>query len=216
MPETTSTVTPQQADQVAAEIAAMAPELLEGVNAAFADSVLLIGRVLGDRGEGTAAQLVAVDPHGVDIVVTDPSGEHRRRVDFVDEVVDAAQVTAELLALVTLARQRSCEEGTTSGELVAQEATTIRTFLTSVVSVEDLHPHLRQITFGGGDLATFSPLGPDTFLYLLLPPPGRTELTIDQGFTWSGYELMPEADRPVGAYYTLRRWRPDQQELDIL
>ena len=43
---------------------------------------------------------------------------------------------------------------------------TIPTFLASVVAVRDVHPHLRQITFGGGDLTTFAPLGPDTFLYV--------------------------------------------------
>jgi NADPH-dependent ferric siderophore reductase len=96
------------------------------------------------------------------------------------------------------------------------ETSPIRTFLSSVVAVEDVHLHLRQITFGGGDLATFSPAGPDTFLYVLLPPTGRDELTIDRGFTWSGYEEMAEQDRPVGAYYTLRRWRPERQEIDVL
>ena len=79
-----------------------------------------------------------------------------------------------------------------------------------------LHPHLRQITFGGGDLATFSPAGPDTFLYLLLPPPGRTELTIDQSFSWEAHAQLPDEDKPVGAYYTLRHWRPVVQELDML
>ena len=27
---------------------------------------------------------------------------------------------------------------------------------------------------------------------------------------------MPDADKPVGAYYTLRRWRPEVHELDML
>jgi NADPH-dependent ferric siderophore reductase len=94
--------------------------------------------------------------------------------------------------------------------------TAIRTFLTRVVAVRDLHPHLREVTFGGGDLATFAPIGPDTFLYLLLPPPGRAELTIDQRFTWEAHAQMPEAEKPVGAYYTLRRWRPEVAELDVL
>lgn len=92
----------------------------------------------------------------------------------------------------------------------------IRTFLTQVVAVEDVHPHLRQITFGGADLAAFEPIGPDTFLYVLLPPPGRTELTIDQGFTWEACFRMGDDVRPVGAYYTLRRWRPEAAEVDLL
>ena len=84
----------------------------------------------------------------------------------------------------------------------------IRTMLTTVSAVRDVHPHLRLITFRGGDLDTFSPLGADTFLYVLLPPPGRDELTIDQSFTWELSSSMPETERPVGAYYTLRAWRP--------
>jgi NADPH-dependent ferric siderophore reductase len=110
----------------------------------------------------------------------------------------------------------SRRSGAAAGDRAVRAPVPIRTFLTSVVSVTDIHPHLRQITFGGGDLVTFTPAGPDTFLYVLLPPPARDELTIDQSFTWSAYEEMAEEDRPVGAYYTLRRWRPDAEELDIL
>lgn len=94
-------------------------------------------------------------------------------------------------------------------------AATLRTFLTEVVDVRPLGPQLVQVTFGGGDLGTFAPVGPDTFLYLLLPPPGRDALTIDQGFTWEACARMPEAERPVGAYYTLRGWRPGVAELDV-
>ncbi len=99
----------------------------------------------------------------------------------------------------------------------AAEADQIRTFVTHVSAVEDIHPHLRQITFAGGDLTTFEPLGPDTFCYLLLPAPGRDTLGIDQSFTWEQYSsgCRPE-ERPVGAYYTVRRWRPDAAELDML
>lgn len=93
---------------------------------------------------------------------------------------------------------------------------TFRTFLTEVASVEDIHPHLRKVTFRGGDLRTFEPVGPDTFLYLLLPPPGRDALTIDQSFTWEAHATMADEDKPVGAYYTVRAWRPEAAELDIL
>jgi NADPH-dependent ferric siderophore reductase len=215
MSDTTSAVTSED-DPVAAAIAAFEPDVLTMLNGDFGDSVLLIGRVLGERPDATAARVVALDRRGADLVVTDPAGDHRRRVDYADEVADLDQLTAELFALVGRARELSGEEGTTSAELAMQEMTSIRTFLTHVVAVDDVHPHLRQVTFGGGDLATFSPAGPDTFLYVLLPPPGRSDLTIDQGFTWSGYEEMTEAERPVGAYYTLRRWRPERHELDVL
>lgn len=92
----------------------------------------------------------------------------------------------------------------------------LRTFLTTVEAVEQVHPHLRRITFAGGDLAGFESLGPDTFLYVLLPPPGRSRLTIDRSFTWEQYRAMPAADRPAGAYYTVRHWRPASTQLDML
>jgi NADPH-dependent ferric siderophore reductase len=98
----------------------------------------------------------------------------------------------------------------------AEEAARIRTVLTHVHAVADVNPHLRQVTFKGGDLVDFEPCGPDTFLYLLLPPAGRTRLTIDRTFTWEAYALMDPAEQPVGAYYTLRAWRPETAELDIL
>ena len=91
----------------------------------------------------------------------------------------------------------------------------LRTFVTEVVAVRDVTPSLRQVTFRSDDLATFEPVGPDTFLYVLLPPPGRTALTVDAGFSWEAVPHMPESDRPVGAYYTLRRWRPEAREIDV-
>jgi NADPH-dependent ferric siderophore reductase len=101
---------------------------------------------------------------------------------------------------------KTCSESTIS---------TTSTFITSVVRTEQITPAVRQITVGRGDLVRFSPLAADTFVYVLLPPAGRDELTIDSSFTWAAYEAMPEAERPVGAYYTLRRWRPEAHELDL-
>ena len=150
------------------------------------------------------------------MVVTDAGGDHLRRLPFATEVTDPDQLTAELFGFVVRARERSGGDGVTSAERVMQEMSAIRTFLTHVVAVEDMHPHLRRITFGGGDLATFTPAGPDTFLYLLLPPPGPHRADHRPAFTWAAHAEMPEDERPVGAYYTLRRWRPEAQELDIL
>lgn len=100
------------------------------------------------------------------------------------------------------------------GEEEAAQPPGVRTMLTSVHAVRELGPRLRQVTFRGGDLGGFRPLGPDTFVYVLLPPPGRADLTVDRHFTWVAYHELPPEDRPVGAYYTVRRWRPEQAELD--
>jgi NADPH-dependent ferric siderophore reductase len=101
-------------------------------------------------------------------------------------------------------------------EAVTGLAPRLRTHLTRVVRTGNRTPHLRRITFAGGDLETFAPLdAPDQFLYLLLPPPGRRELTIDASFTWEAFYTMGDDVRPVGAYYTVRHHRPARAEIDI-
>ncbi len=191
-------------------------EFLDILNSAYPDSALLVGRILGDRRDATSAVATGADLAGLELTVTDPSGAHPVRVDFLEPVESADQLVFAAMALVTAARERSGESGTTSAERVMAQMGGIRTMLTRVVAVRDVHPHLRCITFGGGDLVDFAPLGPDTFVYVLLPPPGRTELTIDQDFSWEAVGDMPEDERPVGAYYTVREWRADTKELDAL
>lgn len=197
-------------------LAEMAPEILPSLNAEYEDSLVFVARVLGGHPSATTARVAALDSRGIDLVVVDGGGEHTERLDYARPVDDTSQVTAQLFGLVVRAREVSGEDGTTSAERVMAEMAGIRTFLTEVTAVEDVHPHLRRITFSGGDLATFAPAGPDTFLYVLLPPPGRTELTVDQGFSWEQVGQMPEDERPVGAYYTVRAWRPERAELDML
>ena len=91
----------------------------------------------------------------------------------------------------------------------------IKTFVTSVARIQQLAHPFTRVTFRGGDLEHFQSIGPDQFLYLLLPPAGRSDLTIDATFEWSQYQTMPESERPLGAYYTVRHHRPDAAELDI-
>lgn len=89
----------------------------------------------------------------------------------------------------------------------------IPTHVTEVVRTQRINGSFVRITFGGG-LDRFRPLGPDDFVYVLLPAPGRTELPIDTSFRWTDYYEMAEHDRPVGAYYTVRQFRPEGGELD--
>lgn len=93
--------------------------------------------------------------------------------------------------------------------------TRIKTFLTEVRAVSYPTPRFARITFGGGDLTEFTSLGPSEFVYVLLPPAGQSGLTIDRGFTWEQFKNMPEAERPRGAYYTIREHRPERAELDL-
>ena len=89
------------------------------------------------------------------------------------------------------------------------------TFLTRVARRVPLNAGMVTVTLQGGDLDQFAPVGPDTFVYVLLPPEGTVELTIDQRFTWEHYYEMPDDRRPVGAYYTVRRHRPEVCEIDL-
>jgi NADPH-dependent ferric siderophore reductase len=97
--------------------------------------------------------------------------------------------------------------------MAATEADLIPTHVTSVVGTRVLSESYVRITFGGG-LDRYRSSGPDDFVYVLLPPPGRAELTIDETFRWTDYEAMAEAARPVGAYYTVRHRRPEVGEID--
>lgn len=89
----------------------------------------------------------------------------------------------------------------------------IPTHVTEVVRTERINGSFVRITFGGG-LDRFRPLGPDDFVYVLLPPPGHTQLPVDTSFRWTDYYEVAEGDRPVGAYYTVRRFRSEVGELD--
>ena len=88
----------------------------------------------------------------------------------------------------------------------------IPTHVSRVVRRERIAERFVRVTFGGLD--GFRPIGPDDFAYVLLPPPGRDELTIDESFRWSAFYAMDEAERPVGAYYSVRAFRPFTGELD--
>jgi NADPH-dependent ferric siderophore reductase len=89
------------------------------------------------------------------------------------------------------------------------------TFLTTLAGRAPLTPRMVRLTFAGGDLVDFHDAGPDTFLYLLVPPAGCADLAIDRSFSWDTYQDLPETTRPVGAYYTLRSHRPERAELDV-
>jgi NADPH-dependent ferric siderophore reductase len=91
----------------------------------------------------------------------------------------------------------------------------IPTHLAVVSRCTQVTPGVRRVTFVGDDLKAFVPVSPDQFVYLLLPPPGRDELTIGRDFDWISYYCMPEEDQPVGAYYTVRAHRPEVGELDL-
>jgi NADPH-dependent ferric siderophore reductase len=117
---------------------------------------------------------------------------------------------------VTAATEDGFDELLEENDFDEAELLATRTFLTEVVSVDDVHRHLRRIVVGGADLSTFTVPAADAFVYVLVPPPGRAELTFDRTFTWEGYAAMADDERPVGAYYTVRGWDPARRQLTML
>lgn len=195
----------------------MAPALAEHFNAAHPDLVSIVARAHVGRDDLETAAVTDVTVHGVSLRATASDGTiHEVTVAFSRPAGALIDVTILALELTAAARATLGITEPTSAEREAAAMTAIRTHVTSVTKVEQITPLYRQITFGGGDLATFSPGGLDQFLYVLAPPPGRDELTIDASFTWEQYGQMPEAERPIGAYYTVRRWHPETAELDML
>jgi NADPH-dependent ferric siderophore reductase len=207
-------------DAVAGEaidlVAASADHALAHLNGDHPDSLLLVGRILGDRRDATSARAVGVDRGGLDVVLEGPAGTTTARIGFLRDAHDLGQLQVEALSLVLLARERSGEDGVTSAEALMAQMRSIRTFVTRVVRTEQLTPAMRQITVGGGDLVDFAPIGADQFVHVLAPPPSRSELTVDRDFSWEAYQRMDAAERPVGAYYTVRRWRPEVHEIDLV
>jgi NADPH-dependent ferric siderophore reductase len=197
-------------------LAELAPLVLGHFNHDHPDTVLFLARVLGVRPRLTAAVARGVDAHGIELEVDGDGGSSSLRLPFSRPVGSLEELQAEAVTMVRAARERSGEPGRTSFERELDELAAITTFVTEVVRVEDVTPRLRRITFGGDDLARFVPKGPDQFLYLLVPPRGRRELTVGRDFSWEQYQRMPADERPVGAYYTVRHWRPDARELDML
>lgn len=191
-------------------------DLLERLNSDFEDAMVLVARSLGGHPRASSTKLVAIDRFGVRTTVTDPDGDHDVRVSFAQPLDQPEELGGALFDLVGRARDLTGAEGETTAEREAAQLAAVRTFVTEVVAVADVGPRLRQITFGGGDLVGFAPLGPDTFLYLLLPPPGRPDLAPDQTFSWEENGRSPAEEQVVGAYYTVRRWRDDASELDVL
>ncbi len=90
-----------------------------------------------------------------------------------------------------------------------------RVHLCEVVRTGQVTPSVRRVTLGGCGLARFPVAGGDAFAYLLLPPAGRSDLTIGLGFDWGQVRSMPKDERPRGAYYSVREHRPELLEIDL-
>jgi NADPH-dependent ferric siderophore reductase len=92
-----------------------------------------------------------------------------------------------------------------------------------VVRSERVTPNMMRITLGGDALARFTPMGFDQWFRLFLPleslPENRqTSFALPKRIDLLGYVqflAMPKATRPIMRNYTVRAFRPLENELDI-
>jgi NADPH-dependent ferric siderophore reductase len=186
-------------------------EAIEHLNEEHDDTIAFLASVaIGSEVAG--ARIAAVDHSGLTITVD--GSPTPARIGFGNEVTSPDDLYANFYALLGEARRRAADRPLTSLERDLQTTGKVRTFVTAVTDVRDLTPRLRQITVAGG-LDDFSPLAPDQFVYVLAPPAGCKELTIDSSFSWEAYQEMPAGERPVGAYYTIRRFDPDRRAIEL-
>ena len=91
-------------------------------------------------------------------------------------------------------------------------------FEMTVVAIEDLSAHLRRITFSAPEFRSFTPAGPDEYFGLIVPSAGDPSVTMPprRGINVrASVAAMPAEVRPELRWYTVRRHRPTEGEIDV-
>lgn len=184
--------------------------VVDHVNAHHADTVLLVARHLHPG--AAEAELTAVDTVGAAFVVCTADGRTvRTRLAFPTPVVDAHEVQARLHAAVAAARHAADPDAPlTSLEAELAAAAGLATTHGRVAAVRSIAPDLVEVTLTGFD--GYPLRGGDEFVYALVShAPGG----IPRGFSIDAGRDRPDDDPVRGAYYTVRRSRPDLGEIDL-
>jgi len=146
----------REEDPVVELMALMGPDILDRVNTTYSDSITLVGRVLGERRDATAARVVDIDSYGIDLVISEPGADHEGRVGFPEPVEDVLDLTDSLFGLVTLARQRSGERGITSAEReMAEQAGNLLPVLRVIPEAAYDNPTWKGLAYFGRDLVLY-------------------------------------------------------------
>jgi NADPH-dependent ferric siderophore reductase len=206
---------PSAAPTIAEQIAEMQPLLIAHFNSSYGDALTILGRAHSGLDDVVEAELRGMTCETITLGVHTPDAVTDIVVPFDRPLADLADIQTVSVAAIAAARAKLGITQLTSAEIEAAALASIPTHITSVVATEMVTPHIKQITFGGGDLVNFRPVGPDQFIYVLAAAPGQAELPIDSSFTWEWYDATPADERPIGAYYTVRRWRPETAQLDM-
>lgn len=184
---------------------------IEHFNANHADSVLFLARFGVGCTDAADAEAVAVDTEGVDFIVRLPDGRATVRLAFDTPATTSADVSARVMARLGAARQVVGDgEPLTSIEHEVASTGTLGTYPARVTGVRDLTPNLREIVVEGA-FDGFESLGLDQFVYVFV---GKDE-PLPDGYSMSQFMATDPADRPWGAYYTVRHWDGDARRMTM-
>lgn len=192
-----------------AEAAEQIDVLVEHLNGSHADTVLLVARYLDER--ATDAELTAIDPAGVLMAVRDDEGTATVRLDFAEPAWSANDVRQHLIGAVGTARAAADpSRPLTSLEAELRSTASLPTVHGFVRRAERLTPTLIEVTLAG--LPDYPLAGGDEFVYVMVSPePGG----ISPGYSMADFREQADGDQVHGAYYTVRRSRPDDGEVDL-
>ncbi|MBB4910782.1 siderophore-interacting protein [Actinophytocola algeriensis] len=91
-------------------------------------------------------------------------------------------------------------------------------FTMTVVNTVDLAPYVRRITFRADEFAGHTLTGADEYFGLLMPPAGAAAVTMpseDRINVRQAIRRMPEDQRPDLRWYTIRKLRAADAEIDV-
>lgn len=90
-------------------------------------------------------------------------------------------------------------------------------FTMTVANTVDLAPRVRRITFRADEFADYTHTGADEYFGLLMPPPGvpLTMPSEDRINVRQAIRRLPEDRQPDLRWYTIRRLRRAEREIDV-
>jgi NADPH-dependent ferric siderophore reductase len=186
---------------------------IDHLNDNHPDTVLLVARHLRpDAVDVVDAEIAMVDRLAATFVTRDRSQtSHEVQLLFPAPVVEAHEVQEHLLAALAGARAAADPaEPLTSLEREIQVTASLPTVHGRVVSVSRLAPNLLEVTLGG--FVGYPLEGGDEFVYVMVShEPGG----ISAGYGTDDYRDQAADDLVRGAYYTVRRSRPEVGEIDL-
>jgi NADPH-dependent ferric siderophore reductase len=183
--------------------------IVDHLNANHADTVLLVARHVAPGVDD--AEIVAIDPRGAAFEVRSAGVIARLRLEFDSPAAEVHDAQRRLLAAVGVARAATGPGvPLTSLEVELAAAAQLATVHATVRSVRPLTPNLVEVTLAGLDGYPLS--GGDEFVFVMVSDEGDG---IAGDYDMTAFREQPEGGPVRGAYYTIRRARPDRGELDL-